>query len=42
MDSTPGPSHSKYSFMNDKQRFERLNLNGKSRDWDRSLWPKVD
>ncbi len=38
MDSTPGPSHSKYSIMNDAKRYERL----QGRDWDRSLWPKAE
>ena len=38
MDSTPGTKHTKYSIMNDAQRYERL----QGRDWDRSLWPKAE
>ena len=38
MDSTPGVLHTKYSIMNDEQRYEIL----QGRDWDRSLWPKAE
>ena len=38
MDSTPGDRHTKYSIMNDEQRYERL----QGRDWNRSLWPKAE
>lgn len=41
IDSTPGSRHTKYSLMNDKQRFETLYDPDKryQRDWDRSQWP---
>ena len=35
IDSTPGNRHTKYSLMNDEQRYERL----QGRDWDRTKWP---
>ncbi len=38
MDPTPGPQHSKYSIMSDKQR--RSTLNG--RLWDPALWPACE
>lgn len=37
MDSTPGSRHSKYSIMNDEERFATL----QGRDWNRSLWPEA-
>ena len=43
IDATPGPVHSKYSLMNDAQRYETLvrDIDGEEvqRDWDRSKWP---
>ncbi len=41
IDSTPGVRHTKYSLMNDKQRYETLYEPDKhyQRDWDRSMWP---
>lgn len=41
IDSTPGVRHTKYSLMNDKQRYETLYDPDKhyQRDWDRSQWP---
>lgn len=43
IDATPGPTHSKYSLMNDGQRYETLlrEINGEmvQRDWDRTKWP---
>ncbi len=38
MDATPGSYHSRYSIMNDAQRYETL----KGRDWDRSGWPPCE
>ena len=38
MDSTPGRLNTKYSIMNDTQRYELL----QGRDWDRNLWPKAE
>ena len=42
-DATPGPTHSRYSLMNDAQRYETLvrTIDGEEvqRDWDRSKWP---
>ena len=38
MDSTPGDTHSRYSIMNDAQRYETLN----GRNWDRTAWPVVE
>jgi len=35
LDATPGPQHSRYSIMSDKQRYETLS----GRDWDRDAWP---
>jgi hypothetical protein len=35
IDGTPSPTHSRYSLMTDKQRYETL----KGRDWDREMWP---
>ena len=35
VDATPGPQHSRYSLMSDKQRYETLS----GRDWDRDAWP---
>ena len=35
VDATPGPQHSRYSLMSDKQRYETLS----GRDWDRNAWP---
>lgn len=37
MDSTPGVRHTKYSLMNDEQRYELLS----GRDWDRDKWPSA-
>lgn len=40
IDSTPGTRHTKYSLMNDEQRYETLqNEYPSGRDWDRSQWP---
>lgn len=43
IDATPGPTHSRYSLMNDAQRYETLvrTIDGEEvqRDWDRSKWP---
>lgn len=41
IDSTPGTRHTKYSLMNDAQRYETLKADGKQRDWDRTNpdWP---
>lgn len=36
IDATPGTKHTKYSLMDDAQRYECL----QGRDWDRSLWPE--
>ncbi len=36
IDSTPSSLHSRYSIMNDAQRYETLS----GRDWDRELWPE--
>lgn len=36
IDATPGVKHTKYSLMDDAQRYECL----QGRDWDRSLWPE--
>lgn len=38
IDPTPGVKHTKYSLMNDEQRYERL----QGRDWDRSQWPPCE
>lgn len=38
IDPTPGPSHSKYSLMNDAQRLSTLS----GRKWDTSLWPACE
>lgn len=35
IDATPSMVHSRYSLMNDAQRYETLS----GRDWDRSAWP---
>ena len=42
IDATPGVYHSRYSLMNDTQRYETLVYYGKNRDWDRSAWPACD
>ena len=41
IDSTPGNRHTKYSLMNDAQRYETLKIaeEDRQRDWDRSQWP---
>ncbi len=41
IDSTPGNRHTKYSLMNDAQRYETLYIaeENRQRDWDRSQWP---
>ena len=41
IDSTPGTRHTKYSLMNDAQRYETLFIadENRQRDWDRSQWP---
>ena len=36
VDSTPSSLHSRYSLMNDDQRYSTLS----GRDWDRELWPE--
>lgn len=36
VDSTPSRLHSRYSLMNDEQRYSTLS----GRDWDRDAWPK--
>ena len=36
VDSTPSSLHSRYSLMNDEQRYSTLS----GRDWDRDLWPE--
>lgn len=36
VDSTPSSLHSRYSLMNDEQRYSTLS----GRDWDRELWPE--
>ena len=36
VDSTPSRLHSRYSLMNDDQRYSTLS----GRDWDRELWPE--
>ncbi len=43
VDATPGSRHTKYSLMNDEQRYETLQ-NGypQGRDWDRSKWPAAN
>ena len=38
IDATPGVRHTKYSLMNDEQRYECL----QGRDWDRSQWPPCE
>lgn len=38
IDATPSTAHSRYSLMNDDQRYETLQI-GHTRDWDRSQWP---
>lgn len=38
MDATPGATHSRYSIMNDAQRYETLS----GRDWDRTQWPACE
>ena len=35
MDATPGNTHTRYSIMNDQQRYDTL----RGRDWDRTKWP---
>ncbi len=43
IDSTPGSRHSKYSLMNDTQRFETLQSGfPDGRDWDRESWPAAN
>ena len=39
IDPTPGTLHSRYSLMNDAQRYETLPKEGRYRDWDRTKWP---
>ena len=41
IDATPGTRHTKYSLMNDAQRYETLYIadENRQRDWDRSQWP---
>lgn len=41
IDATPGTRHTKYSLMNDAQRYETLYIpeDRVQRDWDRSQWP---
>ena len=40
IDPTPGTLHSRYSLMNDAQRYETLyHPDYGQRDWDRSKWP---
>lgn len=41
IDATPGTRHSKYSLMNDAQRYETLITEDGNRDWDRTNpdWP---
>ena len=38
IDATPGVRHTKYSLMDDEQRYECL----QGRDWDRSQWPPCE
>ena len=38
VDSTPSSLHSRYSLMNDAQRYSTLS----GRDWDRELWPECN
>ena len=38
IDATPGVRHTKYSLMDDAQRYECL----QGRDWDRSQWPPCE
>lgn len=43
IDATPGTRHSKYSLMDDDQRFETLQTGVPGgRDWDHSQWPACE
>lgn len=43
VDATPGSAHSRYSLMNDEQRYETLYRSDYGqRDWDRSKWPACE
>ena len=41
IDATPGVRHTKYSLMNDFERYETLYIaeEKRQRDWDRTKWP---
>jgi transglutaminase-like putative cysteine protease len=42
IDATPGNRHTKYSLMNDFERYETLYIpeEKRQRDWDRTKWPR--